>query len=198
LFQDNTLIQILEIEPIEYESLTKKEKQAIDTKYGDWLEQLSFPIQIISRKVNTELIEVSDLFKKSLEYEIKQKDLQKELLKLYESFEKWYDKHIKAGVEKNLYYIVVPFYSTQKLMDKPMFKKKNHSLKFSASKAILSSRVTELLQGLSKLNVSGRILEQAQIKELYASYYGLYYYNAERKTYETSSDLVSLWGAKKQ
>lgn len=197
IFSDNTVAQILEIEPIGYDEMSDSEKKRVDLAYERWIESLDFPIQILSRKVNSDLIDVAQIFMNNLEYEIKKKDLQKELLKFYESFSAWFEKHIKTGREKNLYYIVVPYFSTKSLFDKKFLQKKTLSKVFDEVKVDLGERVKFLSSGIEKTGVKVKVLVEVEIRELYSSYYGFYLFNGKVGKYEKIQDLVKIWEVEK-
>ncbi len=189
LLRDNTLIAVLNVEPISYDPLKTRTKTKIDNIYRKWLDSLTYPVQIVSRRVNMDVKEQAKVIKNRVEYAIKQKEEYRDLLKLYKEFEHWLDTYLEQKAKSStVYYLVIPVYSTKKLTKGLIKIKTNEDYKKELEK--LNDRVKHAVESISLTGVKINRLYNAQLKNLYASYFEV---NVYSDSYEMPEDWIRKW-----
>ncbi|MBN2111663.1 DUF4351 domain-containing protein [Candidatus Woesearchaeota archaeon] len=172
LLRDNTLIAVLEVSPIDFDRMPETKKKAVMKKYREWIESLSYPVQVVVRNVNIDIESRAKILKNKIEHLIKQKIEYMDLLKLFKEFEAWFDKYISANKsERRIYYLIVPYIGINKssLFDK--VRKAKAKEKQDLVITLLNKRVDECARKLEETGVRTYRLTTKQLENLYESYF---------------------------
>jgi len=95
---------ILQVQPINFHILSKKQQQATVQAYKDFLNSLDHPIQIAMRTVNLNL----DDYLQQLEQKVKAQK-KEQLLTQFNEFQEFIRNYIEKNTVKNrLFYIIIP------------------------------------------------------------------------------------------
>lgn len=96
---------VVQVQPINFHILSKKQKEAIINAYRDFLNSLDFPIQIVMRTVNLNL----DDYLQQLELRVRTQK-KEQLLAQFNEFQEFMRDYIEKNAVKNrLFYIIIPF-----------------------------------------------------------------------------------------
>ena len=124
---DNSLVAVLEIFPIDFDNFSSAKQQKIQKNYNDWIESLSYPVQVVVRNTNVDLDKQVNLILENVGREIKERQDMREMLKLFDSFRAWLLDYIKKENKiYRMYYLIIPIidYRTQSLLKRPLKLKK--------------------------------------------------------------------------
>lgn len=177
--RNGTLRAVLEVTPINFSILGNDEKKAVISAYRDFLNSLSFPIQIVMRTTNLNLDEYL--------FELKQKVWKlnnRELEQQFDSFKEFIQQFIqKNNVRNRLFYIVVP-YSPYSYTDmgkemltllQNMFSKQKRKSGLALNKEIaldqLNVRVQLCKDKLKRCQLTTRRLNSNELQGLLASFF---------------------------
>ena len=109
LLDDNSLVAVLEILPIDFDKFSKKKQDDVLKEYREWVRGLDYPVQVVVRNTNVDLSKQVDLILENTEREIKKREDMREMLKLFDGFKEWLLKYIaKEKKIYRLYYLVIP------------------------------------------------------------------------------------------
>jgi hypothetical protein len=197
LLDDNSLIAILEILPIDFDNLSGKKQDKILEDYAKWINNLSYPVQIIVRNTNVDLDKQVDLILENAEREIKRREDMREMLKLFDEFREWLLKYVaKEKKVHRLYYLIIPLVDFANVT---AITKQNES-GLECKRALLNMRVKENINLLEKTGVGVHRLGASQLENLFSSYF---YVNnqkghCENNLYLSPNRLFSLWRQNKR
>lgn len=173
VLKDGSMVAVLEIAPIDFDSLSGQRKKKVTKAYLEWLEKTDYPVQISARTLNADIAEQAKVLKDRVEYAIKQKEEHRDLLKEYKQFEEWLDNYLKANAKKcTVYYLAIPYFPAER--KKGIFSRLSKSKareEYSKSLEMLNKRVSESTALLSKTGVRIQRLSPAQLRSLYSSYF---------------------------
>lgn len=177
LLKNGTLMAILKITPIDFSILSDDQQQYVLNAYKQWLRSLDYPVQIVSRSVN---IEVNKWLESLDEKESIQKHKQH-----FGVFKDWlYEQMDSLSVRNRLFYVLIPL-RTQLTTKQSFLSQMADLLKgksFASSidtddpayqKALkeISDRVKNCQDMLKACGLSSIQLKNADLLELYASYF---------------------------
>jgi len=104
ILDDGKACAVLQVMPISFSMLSPMEQKAVISAFRDFLNALSFPIQIVVRTVNLSLNE----YLADLELEV-EKRKSKKLQEQFQAFKRFVQDFIEENAVRNrLFYIVVP------------------------------------------------------------------------------------------
>lgn len=177
--RNGTLRAVLEVTPINFSILGDDEKRAVISAYRDFLNSLSFPVQIVMRTTHLNLDEYL--------FELKQKVWKlnnRELEQQFESFKQFVQQFIQENnVRNRLFYIIVPYspYSNTNVSKEMMtvlqntFSKHKRQSGLSLNKEIalnqLNVRVQLCQNKLKRCQLDTRRLNGNELQGLLASFF---------------------------
>ncbi len=101
--KNGELRAVVLVKPVNFELMDDSRKRSLILNYREFLNQLTFPIQIIVRTVNSVKPDYS------AQYSRIEKSGAKNLKKLYEEFRKYETEFIEShAIKERIYYVVVP------------------------------------------------------------------------------------------
>ncbi|MFH1722387.1 MAG: hypothetical protein ABH950_07275 [Candidatus Altiarchaeota archaeon] len=101
--QDNRILGLIQVKPINFAILNEEDQKTVIYGYLEFLNSLSFPIQIVMRSVNLDLEEYLAHTKRRI---IKRDD--REAMSYYKHFSEYLREYIKLNrINNRLFYIVV-------------------------------------------------------------------------------------------
>jgi hypothetical protein len=172
ILKNGSMISVLEVAPIGFDSMAEAKKKKVVKAYKEWLDSLDYPVQIVVRSVNADINEQISVLKNNVEYTIKQKIEFRELLKEYKEFETWLDNHLNGKTKKStVYYLVIPYLPNVKKSWSSFFSKAKKTEETEKSIAMLNKRVAESKELLEKTGVKMHLVQNEQLKNLYISYF---------------------------
>jgi len=146
---------ILQVQPINFHILSKKQQEAIMLAYRDFLNSLDFPIQIVMRTVNLSL----DDYLEQLEVRVR-KQKNERLLEQFKGFREFMEEYIEQNAVKNrLFYIIIPG-------EKSNFRKKKEQILNQ-----LEIRVKLCQEKLSNCNLVTKRLSTNELVSLLSTYF---------------------------
>lgn len=145
---------ILQVSSINFDLKNAEEQEVIISLYENFLNSLKFPIQIVIRTRTMDLDKYVADFKSKTENESNQ---------LYREHIEHYTKFVKGLVESNKilsrqFYVVVPYDAAK-------------DDRFELIKERVSSRCTNVSNGLSRLGMTVRPLPSVEVLDLFYSFY---------------------------
>ncbi|MDO8428333.1 MAG: PrgI family protein [Candidatus Diapherotrites archaeon] len=109
VYTHGRMLAILQVLPISFDMLSESEQKAVIHSFKDFLNSLDFPIQIVMRTVDLNVI----AYLRELENRVKKQNKQ-ELLEQFESLKKFIEEYITDNKVKNrLFYVVIPVEKTK-------------------------------------------------------------------------------------
>lgn len=200
---DNTLVAVLEILPIEFDKFQKSRQDKIVKNYNDWIRNLDYPVQIIVRNTNVDLDKQVNLILENVDREIKKRDDMREMLKLFDNFKDWLLNYIAK--EKKIYrtyYLILPLidFRSQSLIKRPFSYKKGKEELLERKKELLNNRVMENIQALQKTGVKAYRLNDSQLENLFSSYFQVNSHkgHGEESLYSDPSRWFEMWKQSKK
>jgi|ETN01SMinimDraft_4_1059930.scaffolds.fasta_scaffold21445_2 hypothetical protein len=106
ILNDNSIVGILQVIPINFETKAETDQKAIIKNYQEFLNSLDFPIQLLVKTVNVDI----DDYLKHLRTEIQRKINSKrsKMQKLFESYVEFIEDYLKNNSVKNkLFYVII-------------------------------------------------------------------------------------------
>jgi hypothetical protein len=180
ILKNGSLRSVIEVNAVNFDLKSEDEQNAIIQGFQNFLNFIDFPLQISvsSRKLEVQpyLDSLEDLDKKTTN----------ELLKIQIGE---YQKFIKgltelANIMLKKFYVVVPFYPVENKSSqgsifstlKSVFNPTGYIASLNEAdiqnyKSQIDQRISVILGALTTLGVSGKILTQDELKNLYYSYY---------------------------
>lgn len=154
ILDDGKACAVLQIMPISFSMLSAMEQKAVISAFRDFLNALSFPIQIVVRTVNLSLNE----YLADLELEV-EKRKSKKLREQFQAFKRFVQDFIEENAVRNrLFYIVVP-------CDTKAFKDKEAALNQ------LDIRAELCMRKLKRCNLLSKRLNSEELISLLASFF---------------------------
>ncbi len=151
---DGTKAAVLNIKPLDLDKMSESQKMKAKAAYGAWLNQLTYPIQIVGRTINANLEEIMTIQKANIEKKMKEEKKSK-LLERYLKFQEWLNSFIKKNCrEGRLYYIAIPYQPGK-----------------NEDNTVLNERVDKAEKMLSKAGLKVKRLNDNDLKNLYSSYF---------------------------
>ncbi len=179
LLKNGSLRAVIEVSAINFELRSEGEQMGILQNFQNFLNSVDFPLQIVmnSRQLNM------DIYIKSLEGVVESS--QNELLKI-QALE--YSKFIKelldlSHIMSKKFYVVLPFYiyeapskaglleSVKSIFNPGGVVKQIDPTQLETYRTQLMQRVDLIMDGLSGLGVKSRLMEQAELTDLFFSLY---------------------------
>lgn len=151
LRNDGTRIAFLEVEPVNLQIKTKKEKEEITEQYESFLNSIQFPIHINIKTIDT-ITEIEDYFD-----QLQNKENQVKSLQDYrKNYREYWENYIQdKGVKTRKYYIIIP---------------SNHKNREEAHRQL--ERRTELVREKLPAQIPSKRMNKSQITRMLASYFG--------------------------
>ena len=150
--QDGRMVSILSVRPLDFSVLSEQEKQMLVYGFMEFLNSLSFPVQIVMR---TTKVNLTDYFSKSKLEMLKKGD--KEAFGYMEKFEVFVNGYVaRHSVHDRLFYLVIPIEAR---------KTENEA------KRELANRTDILHNKLNSLNLTSTLLKDSKLVNLYASFF---------------------------
>ncbi len=167
MFKDYSCVNIVEVGAINYWFLSQEEQEAIIYSYAEFLNSLSFPIQLL---VLSKKMDISS-YLEYLDSKInQQKDSRfRATLKNYKNF-------IKNIVTQNTvlerrYFIVIPFSPLELGISGATKTKLNKQYVLNRAKTSLYPKRDHVLRLLAKMGLKGEVLGKQKIVELFYNLY---------------------------
>jgi hypothetical protein len=198
LLDDNSLVAVLEILPIDFDKFSKRKQDDVLKEYKEWIKSLDYPVQVVVRNTNVDLSKQVDLILENTEREIKKKEDMREMLKLFDNFKEWLLKYIaKEKKVYRLYYLVIPlidFKEVSLLKAAHKFKKEKEDI-LEDKKALLNMRVDENIELLEKTGVQAYRLNDSQLENLFSSYFQInnHQFHGDKHFYLDPDRWYTLW-----
>lgn len=153
LLGDGSAKAIIEIIPINFQSLQKKEQESVIIAYMDFLNSLDFPIQIAAK---TTTVSLDDYFS---ELEISSGAIGRKEAARVLDLKSFLSGHLEKNAVKNrLFYVVVP-------------SERKHSEKSPGFLDSLDIRSNVCIKKLNNCGLSARRLNNAELAKLVGSYF---------------------------
>lgn len=153
------LRSILIVDPVNYDTLNDEQKKSLILNYQLFLNQLSFPVQVKVRTVNTSVEEYYTNPK------IEEKKMDTETRDIYEDLKKYELDFLKNNkVKERLFYLVIPYNTNLE----------TNPNKVEKSMKRLSERTDLIRSKLAQCGLDSRRLTTNELISLYNSYFDGY------------------------
>jgi hypothetical protein len=165
LMQDGRMLGILLVTPIDFSILSDDQKYALVYCYKQFLNSLSFPVQVVMR---TTKINLQEYFASAKAQIALKRD--KKAMEEMEKFQEFVEDYVATkGVNDRLFYVIIPQETTGK---------------FHQDSVELTNKVNICKEKLSLAGLNCKLLNDSSLITLYASFFGGYV--------EVEADYLSL------
>ncbi len=169
--ENDQMMAILKVEPIDFPKLSASKQQKVMKHYGEWIDSLDHPVQIVSRSVNMDFFERLKIHLSKIEHDIKENPDKKDLLLLFREFSAWLDKTMEKHPNR-LFFIVVPYTPEKKdfISRMKMHVKREKEVELKMNLMMLDERLKSTVEMLSKTGVKVTRMTTGNINEMLLSY----------------------------
>lgn len=186
LMKDNSASVVIEVGAVNFWLLSTDEQEAIISTYGNVLNSLSFPVQILILSKRMDISSYLDFLTAKAKEE--QDPILAKLLSAYETFIKNQVK--KSSVLEKRFFFVVPFSPLELGIPGINKRKLNKEYIITRAKTALYPKRDNLLRLLAKVGLKAAPLEEQKLLELFHNLYNPSATGRELAPVKNYTDLV--------
>jgi hypothetical protein len=189
--KDGTVYCVLNVKPIDMNKITPEKRLTIIAHYRNWLQSLTYPVQVIGRTINNDIKEQVNIFKTTTEHDIKEKQNYKNTLRSFREFSDWLTGYLDKNCNSNrLYYIIISHKPTF-IKDKDIKKR----IYYKKSLDIVKQRSEQTKELLENTGVKIKRLTNTDLENLYSSYFTMFLQLNKTKNsrYLPSKRWLDMW-----
>lgn len=186
MFKDYSCVNIIEVGAINYWFLSQEEQESVIYSYAEFLNSLSFPIQILILAKKMDITSYLDYLDAKIQ---EQKDAKfKQILKSYKEFIK--NIVTQHTVLERRYFIVIPFSPLELGISGATKTKLNKQYVLNRAKTSLYPKRDHVLRLLAKMGLKGEVLNKQKIVELFHNLYNPTATGVKLAPIESYTDIV--------
>lgn len=182
IMKDGSFRAVIECESINFDLMSEQEREGVEFSYQNFLNSLSFPIQIL---VRSQRVDIGPYIDQLLDLRRNQGNML--LNVLMDDYIKFIDiLSQEANIMDKFFYIVIPYFPTGDMSDiikhsrgffKQIFSKQQESITkvsaetYAKAQEELGNRINLVQTGLLQIGVRNKILDTRKLSELYYNSY---------------------------